>query len=104
MRNQGLQRVDLAGFSLRLREALRFIESNKAAQLLGEAMSLRRELEQYRAGTRERTLEQAARVAILDRELIALDAGARLSAICARTGYSRAKVYRLRKRCIGEIR
>ena len=92
-----MKRVDLGSFCLHLRAVLERTDLTTAVALLSEALALRRELELYRKGVRKRTLEQAARVAALDRKLGALTPADRVAAIRARTGFSRAKIYRLRK-------
>ena len=84
-----MKRVDLGSFCLHLRAVLERTDLATAVALLSEALALRRELELYRKGVRKRTLEQAARVAALDRKLGALTPGDRLAAIRAHWLFAR---------------
>jgi hypothetical protein len=89
------ERVDLAAFSLRLRTVLQTADASTAGALFGEMQQIRRELEAYREGAQNRTLDAAQQVRRLDRELAELEDGERIRAIMKRTRFSRAKVYRL---------
>jgi predicted DNA-binding transcriptional regulator AlpA len=83
---------------------IRFIEAAIRAGIdrdLGVALiawhdELYAELKRLRTGARARTLDDAARIEQLDRELCELNADDRLAVLMDRTGFKRTKIYRLR--------